>query len=403
MIRKLLKISAAVVGLLLVALLALAGGAQWHVKRSYAEVPEPPIAADRSLAGLARGELLFHSLCIECHGDSRGRATGKRLDEVPAFLGTFWSANLAHPGRGVHRCSDGQLARVLRNGVLPDGTLSVVMNGFGKLGDRDVAALLGYMRSGAQPFAPGGAIQPRSQLSLLGSMIVTYVARVGVAAPASGVSVPLKAPTLAYGRYMAQAMDCVNCHTAGFASDKMHEPNAFAGGFELTDPTGASIFTKNITFDEATGIGRWSLADFQRAVGRGVRPDGYLVRKPMPLFSRLDDTDMEALYMFLRSVPRVQRQNTPGGHALQRPRTDDPGDVLFVKLGCVSCHGDGAPYRDKIHAALVKSDADVARWILDPQQLKPGSAMPSFDGAIDRAQAEQLARYVKELAKRRGG
>ena len=54
-----------------------------------------------------------------------GRATGKRLDEVPAFLGTFYSANLAHPEHGVRRRSDGQLARVLRNGVLPDGRLSV--------------------------------------------------------------------------------------------------------------------------------------------------------------------------------------------------------------------------------------------------------------------------------------
>jgi hypothetical protein len=202
---------------------------------------------------------------------------------------------------------------------------------------------------------------------------------------------------------MAQAMDCVGCHTAGFSSDKLHDANAFAGGFELKDPTGTAIFTKNITFHESTGIGRWSLADFERALTRGVRPDGYVVRKPMPLFSRLDRTDVEALYRFLGSVPKIERANTPGGHPLRKVQANDPPERLFVDLGCVACHGESGPHRDKLQGALLRSESEVASWILDPQAIKPGSAMPSFAGTIDRTQAVQLARYVQELAKKRGG
>ena len=42
------------------------------------------------------------------------------------------------------------------------------------------------------------------------------------------------------------------------------------GGFDLVDPAGAKIWSKNITPDEATGIGKRSVDDFERAVGRGI-------------------------------------------------------------------------------------------------------------------------------------
>jgi mono/diheme cytochrome c family protein len=395
-----LKAGTVLLGLLVVVALVLIGRAKWAVGRSYSHVPLPAISADRSPAGVARGEVLFQALCMECHGGADGRATGKRLEEVPSFLGTFYSANLAHPERGVHRRSDGELARVLRFGVLPGGKLSPVMNGFGKLGDADVAALLGYIRSGAPPFVPGGEAQPPTRLSLVGEVILTWIAGLEVDRPATGVATPAKAPTVAYGRYMAEAMDCVGCHTAGFSGDKLRHPEAFAGGFEMTDPTGAAIWSKNITRDAATGIGRWSLDDFERAVTRGVTPDGYLVRKPMPLFARLDRTDVAAIFAFLDTTPKVAHANRPGGHPLQRPRPDDPPEVLFVNVGCAACHGAAAPFRDKLAAATTKEDGDVASWILDPQVFKPGSPMPSFQGALDRPQAERLARYVKEIARR---
>src|SRR5689334_10600694 len=110
------------VGLAAVALVAvgLVAWAKWVVGRSYAGVPEPAIVADTSPEGVARGELLFQSICFECHGGADGRATGKRLDEVPAFLGEFRSANLAHPERGVRKLTDGKIARTIRTGVLSD-------------------------------------------------------------------------------------------------------------------------------------------------------------------------------------------------------------------------------------------------------------------------------------------
>lgn len=401
--RKFWKWGGALLGGLGLTALGLILYAYWVLDRSYSHVAAPPIVADHSAAGLQRGEFLFQSICAECHSGPDGRATGKPLLEAPAFLGKFYSANLAHPEHGVHRRSDAELARALRFGILPDGRLSPVMSVFGKLGDEDVAALIGYMRSGAPEFTPGGSEQPPTELSLAGHLILTYVAGTRVDPTVSRVVTPPKGPTVEYGRYMAHIMDCASCHTEGFAADKAEGPGAFAGGFELTDPTGAGIWTKNITMDEETGIGRWSVDDLERALTRGVTPEGMLVRKPMPLFARFDRTDVEALHAFLQTVPRVHKANRPGGHPLQPARPDDSAEALFVNVGCATCHGEQALYREQLRGALDKPVAEVASWILEPQASKPGSIMPAFKHVLEASQAEELARYVKQIMTQPGG
>lgn len=396
--RKLMKWLALFAGVLVLGLVVLVVRAKWILDRSYAHVAHPPIRADRSESAVKRGEMLFQSLCIECHGGADGRATGKHLAEAPAFLGTFYSANLAHPEHGVHRRTDGELARTLRAAVLPDGRFSPVMSAFAALSDHDIAAILGYLRSRPPELEPAGTAQPRSNLSLVGELILTVIAGARVQEQAAPVPMPEKAATVEYGRYMAQVLDCVGCHTEGFSGDKMAHPQAFAGGFEFMDPTGTPIWSKNITMDPETGIGRWSVDGFERAVTRGITPQGYLVRKPMPLFARLDRTDIEALHRFLQSMPAVHQANRAGGHELKRALPNDSAEEIFVRVGCSTCHGTGAPFRDKLRGALGKSDAEVTAWILDPQALKPGSSMPSFEHALDRKQAERLAKYVKTLA-----
>jgi len=95
----------------------------------------------------------------------------------------------------------------------------------------------------------------------------------------------------------------------------------------------------------------------------------------------------------------VKKANIPGGHPLEKARANDPPEALFVNLGCVACHGDNGPHRDKLGAAAGTTDAQVADWILNPRATKPDTTMPSFKAMIDHDQAESLARYAKELAK----
>jgi mono/diheme cytochrome c family protein len=103
------------------------------------------------------------------------------------------------------------------------------------------------------------------------------------------------------GEYLARAGDCVSCHTA-----KGGEP--FAGGLKLDTPFGYML-SPNITPDPETGIGRWSAADFYRAMHHGVNKRGQDMFPVMPFdfYTRVTREDVDAIYAYLRTGLTVRR------------------------------------------------------------------------------------------------
>jgi mono/diheme cytochrome c family protein len=93
------------------------------------------------------------------------------------------------------------------------------------------------------------------------------------------------------GEYLAKLGDCAACHsTPG-------NP-AFSGGLRMALPIGA-IYTTNITPDKTYGIGRFTLADFDRALRFGVA-NGHALYPAMPFASYAIVTreDLKALYAY---------------------------------------------------------------------------------------------------------
>ena len=111
------------------------------------------------------------------------------------------------------------------------------------------------------------------------------------------------------GRYVAVTANCVSCHTRAGG-----EP--FAGGLALQTPLG-TLHTTNITPDADTGIGRWSLGDFQRAMRQGIAADGsYLFPAfPYTAYTRMSDAGIADLYAYLRTLAPV-RYTPPENDAL---------------------------------------------------------------------------------------
>ena len=68
---------------------------------------------------------------------------------------------------------------------------------------------------------------------------------------------------------------------------------AFAGGRALKTPFG-TFYGPNLTPHPQAGIGRWTEADFVRAMRQGLRPDGahYYPAFPYPSFTRISDADL---------------------------------------------------------------------------------------------------------------
>lgn len=107
------------------------------------------------------------------------------------------------------------------------------------------------------------------------------------------------------GEYLVRAGGCFSCHTAAGGG-------ILAGGRALITPFG-TFYSPNITPDPETGIGRWTDAQFLRALREGVRPDGanYFPAFPYPSFTGITDDDALAIKAYLFSLPPVHQKNRP--------------------------------------------------------------------------------------------
>jgi alcohol dehydrogenase (quinone), cytochrome c subunit len=106
------------------------------------------------------------------------------------------------------------------------------------------------------------------------------------------------------GEYLAKLGDCVACHTAPGGKP-------FAGGLPMTTPLGR-IYSTNITPDSETGIGRYTISDFDGALRRGIAKDGHNLypAMPYPSYAKVNDADTRALYAyFMRGVKPVRQPN----------------------------------------------------------------------------------------------
>lgn len=115
------------------------------------------------------------------------------------------------------------------------------------------------------------------------------------------------------GQYLSKAGGCVGCHT-----ENKTGAVPFAGGRALETPFG-TFFGPNITPDKQTGIGKWTEADFKRAIRQGERPDGshYFPAFPYPSFTGMSDKDIQDLWAYLQTLPPANRANRE--HALHFP------------------------------------------------------------------------------------
>ena len=120
----------------------------------------------------------------------------------------------------------------------------------------------------------------------------------------SGDIAKLKAQQ-ARGAYLAQAGNCMGCHTA-------QGEKPYAGGHILATSIGTFI-TPNITPDPETGIGQWSERDFWRALHDGKARDGSPLYPAFPYtdYTKVTREDANAIFAYLQSLPPTRQRNPP--------------------------------------------------------------------------------------------
>src|SRR5690606_17523997 len=103
--------------------------------------------------------------------------------------------------------------------------------------------------------------------------------------------------SVAYGKYVAST--CIGCHG-----------KTFSGGQVPGTPPDFKP-AANLTPHLENGLGKWSEADFIRALREGKRPDGSLIDEFMPwkVMKHMTDVEIQSMWIFFQSLPAVEYGN----------------------------------------------------------------------------------------------
>jgi mono/diheme cytochrome c family protein len=226
-------------------------------------------------------------------------------------------------------------------------------------------------------------------------------------ASAAAQGTPTSAAEIARGKYVFGATGGCGCHTAP-------KGQINAGGRRYEGPFG-TVYSTNITPDNATGIGSWTDEQIIAAIRLGRRPNGerLLPVHPFPTFNGMAEEDLRALVAFLRTTPPVNRSNQPkkisvplfesvflpAWLAAFAPRETPPpkaptsglarGEYLVKAVGhCGECHTP----------RTVTMASDTSRFLAGTPKGPEDQAMPNItpdpDTGIGRWSVEEIADYL---------
>lgn len=148
-------------------------------------------------------------------------------------------------------------------------------------------------------------------LILITTLSITVAARQNLKfdAPYPDIKASLDTAVINHGRHLVYTTaHCINCHYKGNADSiiSLGQEVPLTGGYVFDLPVG-KIYSKNITPDNETGIGRRTDAEIARMLRYGVRPDGTAVFDFMP-YHNTSDEDLTAIISFLRSQKPVHNK-----------------------------------------------------------------------------------------------
>lgn len=317
--KKLLKILAIFLVVLIVAVVALLA----YVKNFKPNIPLEEVKIEYTPERIKRGEYLAHNVaqCVDCHSQrdwsrfsgpiipgTEGKG-GEAFDRKLGFPGAYYAPNIT--SFHLKDWTDGEVFRAVTSGVSKDGRpLFPVMPhpNFGKMDREDIYSIIAYLRS-----LPSIENQvPESESGFPMSFIIHLI-------PSKPEFTQKPAPEnkVEYGRYLANAAVCIECHTPA-KRGQIIEGMEYSGGRFFPMPMGGTAVSSNITPDKETGIGGWTEEQFiQRfkafdpsvnQADNKVKPGEFNTIMPWSKYSQMTNEDLAAIYAYLRTVKPISNK-----------------------------------------------------------------------------------------------
>jgi mono/diheme cytochrome c family protein len=128
--------------------------------------------------------------------------------------------------------------------------------------------------------------------------------------PGPALKTSTDSAVIAKGKYLVNGpAHCVSCHVSGFVdferADK-GEDVALQGGLRFPMGPLGGIYSRNLTSDKETGLGRYSDEQIFRMMRHGIRPNDLAGMPLMMPFWKMSDEDMVAIVSYLRSLAPVK-------------------------------------------------------------------------------------------------
>jgi mono/diheme cytochrome c family protein len=264
-------------------------------------------------AAIQRGKAVFQAAGgCSCHTDdehSGAFMAGGRPIKTP--FGTIYSTNITPaPKTGIGTWSEADFRRAMTQGVGPDGRHYFPVfpyTSFTRMTEQDVQDLKAYLFS----------VPPVEQANKPPALRFPFGWRAGLAVWRwlnfhPGTFQPRSDQSAEWNRgaYLASALGhCAECHTPRNWLGGLKTTMAYAGSAD--GPEGE--LAPNITPDEATGIGTWSVVDIVWFLQTGFKPDGDDAQGLMSVMidngsKHLPEADLRAIAVYLRSLPPIHNK-----------------------------------------------------------------------------------------------
>lgn len=299
--RKALKwvgiIVGVLIGLLLISGAVVYGVSTYRFNRTYdVQVEAVEIPSDQTSIEYGLHVAAIRS-CMACHGED---LAGQIEFEDP-MVGRIANANLTSGEGGIGAVyRDEDWVRAIRHGITPEGKPILIMpsHTMFPMSDEDLGALIAYLKS----IPPVDKERLPVSLSLL-PRLMFLTGQMDFLVPAELIDhksppppAPERAVTAEYGKYLAGL--CTVCHGPGLSGGPIP-------GTPPNDPP-----ARNLT--PAGRLNTWTLEDFITAMRTGETPGGPQLQDdfmPYSIFVEMTDDELEAIWLYLQSLPPTEYGN----------------------------------------------------------------------------------------------
>ena len=341
--------------------------------------------------------------CVACHTAKGGQfMAGGRALETP--FGVIYTPNITPDMQtGIGPWSADQFYRAMHDGIDANGNHlypAFPYPWFTKATRDDVNAIYAYLRTlpAVQNRPPGNKLDwPLNYRVTIAGWNELFF-KPGAFKPDASKSAEWNR-----GAYLVEGLaHCGACHSGKNMFGAVEDSQRFRGA-ELQH-----WYAPDLTANARSGLGDWSAEQIATFLKTGLSEHapayGPMAQVVHDSTSKLDDEDLKAIALYLKTLP-----GSSGGQAPGRPAQDvsDAGSAIYAD-SCSACHGargEGVPglFPALKGSAVVQSAkvTTVLRLILNggdavsTTQAPTGQSMPSYGWKLSDTQIAAVASYIR--------